>query len=529
MTEAEVWDRLGIAPTSDERGIKRAYAVQLKAIDSDADPAAFEALRAVYEHAIWFARNQDHADTNDYGLGSVGDDERPAEANDDLAVLQTAPAEPETVIEETTAEDPEEDRYARRANALFAILTAAERDVPLDQAEADEAYHNALVVLSDPALDQVDRQADVSRWFAYVLANSSPRSDPVVAMVADHFGWRADIKLVDEDPAVAFLMERLAAITFWHEISTPGHHFHKAWKELTLPANDGSKPSWNAPGKRVRELLAATRQQHPIAEDWYDQWRVSLWDNGVSRVSTGGLWLAIFLFVTVFGFFTDDRRNVTQPVYVPAVSSTIGPQALVDEDADVAAVIKAFFGDSMTVAELVKVNPELSMALRSNWQIKRDNGEGRDVYVRQMIDLLFDRARTYTPRSGSDLELAVVRHRLDVLKALSSDPASCERQLQGGKGPYPALPAALRGQEQALFRRVAGEGVPPTESSDTSFRVPAEVVAKIRTSTGLSGNALTDALMLRGPARNQCRAAVALIEAALDLPAERRRPLLKHL
>jgi hypothetical protein len=47
-----VWGELGIAPTDDAKAIRRAYAVRLRAIDPDSDPAAFQRLRFAYDRAL---------------------------------------------------------------------------------------------------------------------------------------------------------------------------------------------------------------------------------------------------------------------------------------------------------------------------------------------------------------------------------------------------------------------------------------------------------------------------------------------
>lgn len=49
---ASHWQELGIAPTSDRAGIRRAYANRLKAMGPERDPAAFQRLRTAYESAL---------------------------------------------------------------------------------------------------------------------------------------------------------------------------------------------------------------------------------------------------------------------------------------------------------------------------------------------------------------------------------------------------------------------------------------------------------------------------------------------
>jgi tetratricopeptide (TPR) repeat protein len=47
-----MWEVLGLAPTTDQRLIRKAYATRLKALDTEADPAGFRALREAYEAAL---------------------------------------------------------------------------------------------------------------------------------------------------------------------------------------------------------------------------------------------------------------------------------------------------------------------------------------------------------------------------------------------------------------------------------------------------------------------------------------------
>ncbi|MGA9027455.1 MAG: hypothetical protein WB440_15485 [Steroidobacteraceae bacterium] len=67
---SDIWETLGITRTGDKTVIRRAYVRRLRAIDVEADPAAFMALRAAYEAALEQA--EEETLTVDSGAQSEG-------------------------------------------------------------------------------------------------------------------------------------------------------------------------------------------------------------------------------------------------------------------------------------------------------------------------------------------------------------------------------------------------------------------------------------------------------------------------
>lgn len=103
-----IWATLDCDPTSDRGAIRRAYAARLKAMDVDADPDAFEALR----------------DARDAALARVAD---PVADVDVAAVdLPDAPLAPMTefTLEQEPEPEAEVDALAEAMNAHFHALEA---------------------------------------------------------------------------------------------------------------------------------------------------------------------------------------------------------------------------------------------------------------------------------------------------------------------------------------------------------------------------------------------------------------------
>ena len=56
------WELLGLSPTADTKAIKKAYAVKLREIDQDREPARFQKLREAFENCLSYAPYQVEVD-----------------------------------------------------------------------------------------------------------------------------------------------------------------------------------------------------------------------------------------------------------------------------------------------------------------------------------------------------------------------------------------------------------------------------------------------------------------------------------
>lgn len=119
---AEIFYTLGIEPTSDQKAIRRAYAVALKRIDQAADPEGFAALRIAFEHARAWAERELASDAVLHRPGATPADAgwvRPHAPNQEpVADVQT----PQTEFSEVgaLASEPQTDPHAQQASAAQA-------------------------------------------------------------------------------------------------------------------------------------------------------------------------------------------------------------------------------------------------------------------------------------------------------------------------------------------------------------------------------------------------------------------------
>ena len=275
MTVHWAFKQLGIDPTTETSDIRRAYAKRLKAMDVDADVDGYARLRNARDVALA------HAQGNYLEPAYEDYEEEELDGLADEAVAQPSVDEPLADVTPSKSPQPT-DEYAAAQRRLIQLLFTGEEQLYFFAAEeAREALDCFEFLKTDPRLDQIDVASSASDWFAQILAQSSPRSDPLVRPVASYFGWKRDQE-VGVSPAVAAVIARANALDWRDRLQQRSHRLHRAWKELTKPAAENSKRGWVS-SKRVGELLREIRTRHPSLEHDLDWYRVSLWESGGPR------------------------------------------------------------------------------------------------------------------------------------------------------------------------------------------------------------------------------------------------------
>jgi len=291
------WQTLGIdAADSDARAVKRAYAQRLKAIDVDAEPAAFIALRGAMEQALAELRWREQAAM----APSIEDED---EADEDEA-------------------DEEPDRWsvgwpgnaeADRPAVIALVESGAEASAdiapnPLDSLNAEIEILSGLLfgeedpgsigwkielcwreITTNPVLDRIDVLADVEQWFAGAIAQSLPRSDPLVWPAIKFFGWSGDEQRWNGDGRVAAILRRQRDLYFLHQLAQPDNLLNYAFLLLQQSPDEVPPKDFARMENGVRMLLRSIRYQFPTAEWNFDEARVQAWIDRLEAPRPRGL------------------------------------------------------------------------------------------------------------------------------------------------------------------------------------------------------------------------------------------------
>ena len=290
MRPAAAWKALGIAATADARAVRKAYAAKLKAIDPEADAAGFihlrEALETALAEAAWqgqrAAAPADAEGQGGFGLADQAPCDDPEAGWDRDAPLQPVQWDEWQAVAAPAGDaggaDPEAEAERAARDARFhriELLLFADPDTWPDP---DELAALTREILDDPAMMNIEEADAVGDWLAWAIADSIPRSDPMLAPVVGHFGWKQTAGHYDQPWHVEAVVERYRGLAYLDHLRRPDHPFHDAYRELT---SEELKLGFNRffLKPKVRKLLDTVRERCPVAEEGFDRHRVALWDD----------------------------------------------------------------------------------------------------------------------------------------------------------------------------------------------------------------------------------------------------------
>lgn len=505
MTARQAWRRLGIAPTDDARAIRRAYAAKLKALDVDADPAGFEALREAREYALVLAQNMAS------GGNAGGEDWDEAEEDSPLAeiaaeILADSDDESRAVAAQAAVE---RDPYDDRASALYDLLGAADGYTPLIHDEVALARDHLHFLLGDPRLEAIDRRTDVENWLAMLLVNNSPRSDPLLYTAAEAFGWRGQAGGIEEDWWVRSVNERIQALVLRSNLESGQHSLSAAWRELTRPLV-GSTASRHLLIRRskVKALIAKIRNECPSLEEELVPERVAVYDE-VSGNGCSSTWILMVVAVQVV--LAISRCNpVTSPVAPPVPVVTGAPSVALPTPANPLGPALESFDSGLTPQALQAAQPTFAAELAE----LAKKPDAHTAIFRQLAERMF----VAVPLAEPSLVRDYAKQRRAIFTTLRSEqPDQCLRFVQGQSIEPVERATRLLAPLRAVGARIILATQVPLKAklSDGRFRLNGEMLGQAKDWSGLTLDQLQDALNGKGTPRNICSAWMAVIDAAL--------------
>ncbi|AHE54569.1 hypothetical protein NX02_14420 [Sphingomonas sanxanigenens DSM 19645 = NX02] len=579
-----MWAVLGIAPTTDSIEIRRAYARRLKESDVGEDADAFAELRMARADALAWAADRDATAGDDdpgdpaavsddgsrvaelsatYGLtGPVLADvdvdhgvvTRAPVPDEELGIAATPPfarvdrgsgealrldrsqwAVPELditpgdgrVVPQTMVTD---DDYQAMAALLFP--EKGEDAGPMSAEEIALWMTHLDRVFADPRMGELGYYGDVERWLSEVLAGSVPRSDPLLATVAERFGWMANADEVGETPAIAHITARVGALSFVEAVQSRGHRYRRAWRELTAPADAASRRGW-VRRKNVLELLEMIRRHHPQLEQSFDWYRVQLWEaqgnaggreggGAASGLVIAGLILAFNLLRIFSSTGNDDPAPVSVAPPIEARSNQLDAPAN-----DIPAAIEWASNGAYRPADLATRNPDLLEDLQRIWQDDKAAGERRDMFDIHIADHLTQRFPRIVEKASHAALADLLRIRIEAVRRAGQSPQDCADEILGRKLLPPEFDRRYRAAKYRIL--IETRGKMRDVEGDGTFWIDHDTMVASAKRAGMSTTDLSAGLDGKGGPKGICEARIALIETVLALPEKKAMKMLPYL
>lgn len=574
---ATMWSVLGVAPTTDMRTIRRAYATALKAIDPDADVGAFDLLRDAYEaaldHARWAADTEDATALQgsgqdpmaEHGIvyrdvptdvsaafrygpnGVVAPEINGTSFAFDLA--QPIPADaaaididvPEgvglqppalTLIEPTgvVGGDITIERAYEELVDVLAVVGDDGQPVQMDQKAFEIIELRADRMLRCLEREGIDAQRDWEPYIARLLAGTIPRSDPIASAFIGFFGWSAGQDNWDTSDDVRTIVERDQGNAFYGEILNPDHALHAAFVELSEPGG-AQRLGRRAPRKEVARLIKLAHERYPsllplfqpqILDDWERKLKLGGYQGSVdSPASAWPYLLGVILFIQVINLVVrsvnDDKPAGQSPVFVESIASLNGSE--LNEGEEVARALRILTG-SPTIPAESKAAAHIDALIKSNYGVTRALRETPAEFRNRVSDVLGQRAAGAARVGSSELLTAYWHYKRDAAERTRRTKGSvaCIASLDD---PLPmADEAKLDERRRKLLADAILEDDPDLKPSrgGERFTIGGGIVEKILDDTKLPLERVKAAMLGKGSDGDRCRVQIALIDQLLRKP-----------
>ncbi|WP_298191248.1 hypothetical protein [Novosphingobium sp.] len=576
MTPSAALRKLGLRAGADVAAIRKAYAALYKAMDPDADPEGYARLRQARDIALRAAKS------------AAVPPPAPAEAPEPSDEAAAPPAEPwlygaPTVAHAQAADlpllnagqipHPEPapvapqpiDAPAASAAALRALagppllesakplradvgyLAHPDHDLarllhdsdaelgPLDDAGEALAQRCLRALLAEAATADLSRHARIEDWLADLLAETWPRSAPLLRPTAEAFGWENERGQITERPSIAWLNARLRGLRFQDKVTEPDHPLHKAWTELTRPGSATIVDKLRVQRSAINQLLEGVRKHFPELEHHFPRERVVSWGDGAASGWTGfGVFrifgtgftfnagYAISIFVGLQIVMAILRSVAPDPVGThdalfgpPAITATADPTYAPLRDK----AVEEVFGKGKTIGWLRENQSSLATVFESHIESARSAG-GRDEAGIIADPLEYVRRRVYY--DGRKADVATLREMTKVRLALyevarKEDPDVCTHFLETADMTSITVPEPVRAQERSLAAHMVERGVLADSGEPASLRatVPGALIGQVIKATELPEERVRLVLNGKGQPAERCAVIGALLRAAL--------------
>jgi hypothetical protein len=569
------WTLLGIAPTSDARAIRRAYATQLKAFDADTDPERFAALRTARDRALQLAVSAETPgdDAAATGLSAINPfrilvlaDVLPTRGGVAVALAPDVDAPPWLILAPPVGQagivaqqipicadmtlvpplcahglqgtiaafvhgDAAPEGSAHFDAIIRILFEAGERRQTMPSPEEEVALIDHFTAIrASRRIEEMGYYADVERWCADIIAHGAPASRCLMKPAADFFNWHARAGELGESDPVAFINRQLAVWAFIDTVSEPSHRWHRAWAELTSFAHEHSRRGRGVKREHVRELLEAVRRERPEVEQYFDGMRVALWENPAPKYNLPvfPIGVALLFGLSLMSKCSDLQKPPASPVETVFGNAGLAPPDLTRRAPEIDAALREAGFPTLTLEAAEAGNPELANMLKSNWEIVAREGRGMQPLAGRLRAALDERVRM----SLATAPAALVRdlRRMDVERARLVQrigPERCDRYWEGSSEPPPSGFEQIEQAQAKAIDSFVLETRGPFSRGGRDVTVPGYVIERIMAATRLPEQRVRESLRGEADAADRCAVRIALIEAALAIPARDGLPILR--